>query len=45
MRRVEILNDNHLVTGGAALASGDNGPGEEEFPNLYRALLGLITTE
>ena len=34
MRRVEILNDNHLVTGGEALSRGDDGPGEEEFPNL-----------
>jgi hypothetical protein len=37
--RVEVLDDDHLVAGRGALARGDDGPGEEEFPDLYRWLV------
>jgi hypothetical protein len=32
--RIQILDDDHLVAGSRALTRGDDGPGEEEFPNL-----------
>lgn len=31
---VQVLDDDHLVAGGHSLAGGDDGPGEEEFPDL-----------
>lgn len=31
---VEVLDYDHLEAGGAALAGGDGGPGEEELPDL-----------
>ena len=31
---VEVLDDDHLEAGGGALAGGDDGPGEEELPDL-----------
>lgn len=34
MGRVQILNHHHLVAGGEPLAGSDDGPGEEEFPDL-----------
>lgn len=34
VRRVQVLDNNHLVASGRALAGGDDGPGEEEFPDL-----------
>lgn len=34
MSRVQVLDDNHLVAGCEALARGDDGPREEEFPDL-----------
>lgn len=38
VRRVQVLDDNHLVAGGGALAGGDDGPGEEEFPDLLTSV-------
>lgn len=32
--RVQVLNHDHLVAGGGTLARGDDGPGEEKFPDL-----------
>lgn len=34
MSRVKVFDDNHLVTGGHTFARGDDGPGEEQLPNL-----------
>jgi hypothetical protein len=34
VRGVEVLDDDHLEAGGAALAGGDGGPGKEELPDL-----------
>jgi hypothetical protein len=34
MSRVKVLDYNHLVTGGHAFAGGNNGPGEEQLPDL-----------
>lgn len=34
MSRVQVLHNDELVASGATLASSDNGPGEEELPNL-----------
>lgn len=31
---VEVLDDDHLEAGGAALAGGNDGPREEELPDL-----------
>lgn len=33
---VEVLDDDHLETGGATLARGDDGPCEEELPDLEK---------
>lgn len=40
---VQVLDHDHLVAGGAALARGDGGPGQEELPDTIPALavLGL----
>lgn len=39
---VEVLDDDHLETGGAALAGGDDGPCEEELPDLEDLLESLV---
>lgn len=39
VRRVQVLDNNHLVAGGRALAGGDDGPGEEELPDLSKLAL------
>ena len=39
---IQILDHNHLVAGGAALARGDARPGEEELPNAVPALSVLL---
>lgn len=36
VRGVEVLDDEHLEAGGAALSRGNDGPGEEEFPDLRK---------
>jgi hypothetical protein len=38
---VQVLDDDHLVAGGAALARGDGGPGEEQLPDAEPALAVL----
>ena len=40
MGGVEVLDDGHLEAGGAALAGGDGGPGEEELPDLGQLAMG-----
>jgi hypothetical protein len=42
--RIQILDDDHLVAGSRALTRGDDGPGEEEFPNLSN-ISGDCTTK
>lgn len=41
MGGVEVLDDDHLEAGGAALAGGDDGPGEEELPDAVPLLAVL----
>lgn len=38
---VEVLDHDHLEAGGAALAGGDGGPGQEELPDAVPALAVL----
>ena len=35
---VQVLDDHDLEAGGAALAGSNNGPGEEEFPDLQKGV-------
>lgn len=39
--RVQVLDDHDLEAGGATLAGSNDGPGEEEFPDLY----GVVSKE
>lgn len=38
---VQVLDHDHLEAGGAALARGDDGPGQEELPDAVPALAEL----
>lgn len=40
--RVDVLDQHNLEAGGTALARGNSGPGEEEFPDLK--LVSNMTT-
>jgi hypothetical protein len=35
---VQVLNDHDLEAGGAALAGSNDGPSEEEFPDLHKVI-------
>jgi hypothetical protein len=35
---VQVLDDHDLEAGGAALAGSNDGPGEEEFPDLQKGV-------